>query len=164
MLKNQKGVTLTVLVVTIIVLGILANITISTTTDLMHDSKIKTYITNMSMVKAKAETIYEKYEFENDTSDSTNGLGTGDDNIGEKVDVSELGKYSIESDGTSDNYWYKWTETTLSNNGFSPEMLKSSGECFYVNYRSGEIVYSKGFKGTGTKTIYSLTEMKNYNN
>lgn len=163
MLKNQKGVTLTVLVVTIIVLGILASVTISTTTDLMYDSKVKTYITDMSMIKAKAETIYEKYEFENDESQSANGLGNGDDNIGYKVNISDMDKYGVSSDESNNEYWYKWDKTILSNNGFSPEML-DSGEYYYVNYKSGEVVYSKGFKGKNSNTIYSLTEMKAYSN
>ena len=43
MIKNQKGVTLSALVITIIVLVILAGVTIGATTDLMSDSKVKTY-------------------------------------------------------------------------------------------------------------------------
>lgn len=163
MLKNQNGVTVAALVVTIIVLGILASVTISVTTDLMTDSKVKTYITNMLLVQGKAESLYEKYEFEG-TSDNPDA-DIGNEYMGTKTDLNSLETFKKYLDGTNnDKYWYKWTQNTLSNNGLDPEMLTSGSEYYLVNYESGEVIYSKGFKGEGSTTYYTLTEMQSYSN
>ena len=153
MIKNQKGVTLSALVITIIVLVILAGVTIGATTDLMSDSKVKTYITNMLLVQAKAESLYEKYQFEG------TDLGAGNEYMGTKEDIANMEKYNISSDGTTDDYWYKWTQTTLSKNGLDPEMLETSSESFFVNYERGEVVYSNGFVDKNGTRYFSLSEM-----
>lgn len=153
MIKNQRGVTLSALVITIIVLVILAGVTIGATTDLMSDSKVKTYITNMLLVQAKAESLYEKYQFEG------TDLGAGNEYMGTKENIANMEKYNISSDGTTDDYWYKWTQTTLSKNGLDPEMLETSSENFFVNYESGEVVYSNGFVDKNGTRYFSLSEM-----
>lgn len=153
MIKNQKGVTLSALVITIIVLAILVGVTVGATTNLMSDSKIKTYITNMLLVQAKAESLYEKYQFEG------TDLGTGNEYMGTKESITNMEKYNISPDSTTDEFWYKWTQDTLSKNGLDPEMLESSSESYFVNYESGEVVYSEGFVDTDGLRYFSLTEM-----
>lgn len=160
MLKNQNGVTVAALVVTIIVLGILASVTISVTTDLMTDYKVKTYITNMLLVQGKAESLYEKYQFE-----GTSDTDIGSEYMGTKTDLNSLETFKKYLDGTNnDKYWYKWTQNTLSKNGLDPEMLTSGSEYYLVNYETEEVIYSKGFKGEGSTTYYTLTEMQSYSN
>lgn len=68
MLKNNKGVTLVVLVITIIVLTILTGGVIKTIFSVMYNLRAGRIVANMSLVQAKAETIYEEYQFYNDKS------------------------------------------------------------------------------------------------
>ena len=49
-------------------------------------------------------------------------------------------------------------------NGLDPEMLTSGSEYYLVNYETEEVIYSKGFKGEGSTTYYTLTEMQSYSN
>jgi Tfp pilus assembly protein PilE len=149
MRRNVKGVTLTVLVITIIVILILAGVTFNTTTDLLYDSKLKTNITNLRLVQMQAENLYEKYSFDGDTMDTTT--------MGEKAQASDLSKCNI---STSED-WYKWTKDTLANNGLDTEMLSSDTGFFLVNYDTNEVAISKGYTAKSGTKYYTLSDMLN---
>lgn len=154
MIKNNRGVTMSILVVTIIVIMILAGVTITTSNFLIRNTKAKAVISNMYLVKAKAESLYEEYEFSGDT------LPTEDDFLGKRVTVSSLRMYNVESSGNieEDNTWYIWTETTVQNNGLDTEMLSDGAE-YIVNYATGEVIYTTGVKDNLGAVNYKLTDM-----
>ena len=56
-IKNRKGVTLTVLVITIIVMMILTSITITTGTELLRNSQKNKMKTMLYMVRSRAEIL-----------------------------------------------------------------------------------------------------------
>lgn len=145
MLKNNKGVTLTVLVVTIIVIIILAGVTISSSDSLIKNTKVKNMVTNMYLIQAKAEALYEEYQFNN--TDTTNYVGTA------TTDVTSYG----ESAGPEDK-WYIWTQNTIKDLGFDENMLSSGGD-FIVNYATGEVIYTKGLKDDDGNVKYTLTDL-----
>lgn len=147
MLKKNKGVTLSVLVVTIVVIFILAGITISTSDMLIKDTKKKDIIANMYIVKGKAEVIYDDYKFSEE--DATHLAGTS-------VSSSDVASYNATTN--ADDLWYRWDKATLSNLGLDPEMLQGSGQ-FIVNYNTGEVIYTLGCEGESGNTIYTLTDM-----
>lgn len=144
MLKNNKGVTLTVLVVTIIVIIILAGVTISSSDSLIKNTKVKNMVTNMYLIQAKAEALYEEYQF--------NGTETG--YIGEQV--TDLNTYNVVDNGK----WYKWDKNTIKDLGFDENMLSSGGD-FIVNYATGEVIYTKGLKDDDGNVKYTLTDLTN---
>lgn len=74
MIKNQKGVTISMLAVTIIVLSIMAGITISIGTNLVKSSRLRNYITTMSLIKLEVEKTFEEFEFENIKLDDIKGV------------------------------------------------------------------------------------------
>lgn len=149
MLKNNHGITLTVLVVTIIVIIILASIVITTSNSLIKDTKSKSIVSNMYLVKAKAEAIYDDYNFAEE--------GTLP---GTQVAVSSLSTYGVSPTGNKedDEAWYRWNKSNLETLGLDPEMLPSSGE-YIVNYSTGEVIYTLGNKDDLGNTRYTLTQM-----
>ena len=53
-MKNQKGITLSTLVVTIIILVILAAVSLRTGSEVLNSSKMQNLKTNMLLIQAKA--------------------------------------------------------------------------------------------------------------
>lgn len=152
MLKNNHAVTLSSLVVTIIVILILAGVTITTSDFLIIDTKSKAIVSNMYLIKGKAEAIYEEYEFSEDITLP-----------GTQVSVFTLYSYGVsasenEEDAKVDNVWYKWDKTTLAELGFDPEMLSGTAE-YIVNYETGEVIYTAGIKDIKGNIKYKLTEV-----
>ena len=64
LIKQEKGVTLIVLVVTIIVLLILATITMYGGTDIIKKSKLEGLKTNMLVIQTKAKEYVENAKFQ----------------------------------------------------------------------------------------------------
>lgn len=144
MLKNNKGVTLIMLVITIIVIVILGATTITASDALLKEIKAKNVTTNMILIKAKAEALYEEYSF--------NGIDESD-YVGMKV--TDVSKYGAENIGK----WYRWAKSDLTDLGFDENMLKDGGD-FIVNYETGEVIYTLGIKDTTGTKKYTLTELK----
>ena len=165
MLKNNHGVTLSALVITIIVIFIIGGITISATNTLLVDTKAKNALSNMYLIKGKMETIYEEHQF---SGKDLKFAGTNDENISTKVnDISTLSQYGISSDGlsseeTTDNYWYIWDRNTLETLGFDRSMLQKEDSKYIVNYISGEVIYTKGVKSDSGEKLYTFTDISNY--
>lgn len=145
MLKNNKGVTLTMLVITIIIIVILAGTTITASDLLIKQTKSKNVTTNMILVKAKAEALYEEYTF-NETAEESY--------VGTKV--TDVSSYGAENTGK----WYKWGPSELASLGFDENMLANGGE-FIVNYETGEVIYTLGVKEDSGDIKYTLSELKN---
>ena len=144
MLKNSKGVTLVDLVITIVVILILGASTITTSDMLIRDTKKKTIITNMYLVKSEVEAIYDEYQF------------SGDSAVLEGQSIANLLAYGITVH--EGDLWYMWGETVLSNLGLDPDMLSSGGK-YIVNYTTGEILYTKGFREIDGTVKYTLTDL-----
>ena len=89
-IKNNKGVTLTILVLTIVVMLILFGITFSSATELLKNSKKNKMKTMLYMVKSRAEILLDDFLFDNDgknkdvlksTSESLKGINSTDGEI-----------------------------------------------------------------------------------
>lgn len=145
MLKNNKGVTLTMLVITIIIVVILAGTAITASDLLIKQTKAKNVTTNMILVKAKAEALYEEYTFNNISENSY---------VGTKV--TDVSNYGEENTGK----WYKWGTSELTSLGFDENMLANGGE-FIVNYETGEVIYTLGVTDDSGAVKYTLSELKN---
>ena len=137
MIKNEKGVTLVALIITIIVMIILASITIAASSNLNKESQVKNLKTNMLLIQAKAEEIYNKKEY--GEIEELPG-----DNVTDSGILSALG-------GDSEN------TRQLKKGGAYPEGLKVDSDDFYVNYKKGEVYSKTGFEGK-----HLLSKLKNY--
>ena len=165
MLKNNHGVTLSILVVTIIVIFIIGGITISATSSLLIDTKAKNALSNMYLIKGKMETIYEEHQF---SGKDLKFAGTDNPNISTKVsNISTLSQYGISSDGlpaseTTDNYWYTWNKNTLEELGFDTSMLPKENSEYIVYYVTEEIIYTTGVKIDSGEKLYTFNNISNY--
>lgn len=99
MLKNEKGITILVLVITIVIMIIITGVSVNNGFLVVKEVRLGRIISNMTMLKAKAETIYEQNQF-----NQTPLVGTISTI---KPDLSEKEKNMLGED--VDNWtWYKW--------------------------------------------------------
>ena len=165
MKKNNRGITLITLVLTIIVIFILASIAIPTGSDLIIKTRVNRYISIMYLMKIEAEKIYENYEF-----DSESSYFTVNSTASEIVDLNGImnllsseEKSLVISSGT----WYKWNKNTLDYlNIDSSNIIKNEDDEFFcVNYETGEVLYNNGIIINNNQDIrYTLTGLIDYEN
>jgi len=150
MLKNEKGVTLTVLIITIAVMLIIAGATITTSELILRDARIKTAITGMYLAKAKASAIYSDWEFNKHLSNLP----------GSHISVDKLARFGVTPEGDTkiDDFWYEWTQDDIRELGLDETLLKDGAE-YFVNYVSEEIIYTPGVKDSDGNMVYTLSEM-----
>lgn len=185
------------LIIIIVVLLIVASVTLKFTKDLLYESTLKNTVTNMLLVQARAEMIYDKSQFDENTK-----------LVGANVDVTEqafeneyktAGSFTInnvsmqdyestyvnygieditelqvktetkEEDGetktvTTPSKWYKWENKDYENSAKAElEDLKidlKDNEYYLVNYETGEVVLSKGYKKLNENAVlFKLSEL-----
>ena len=140
MLKNNKGITLTALVITIIIMIILIAVGIHIGTDAVKKAELEDIKTDMISIKTRAKIIPDKYNYEEDY----------EGRMGQLVeDQTILNKLGVTGD------LYKWDRATLDEQGLS----NIKEDVYYVQYdfenpSNTEVYYIKGFKGK-----YSLADI-----
>ncbi len=158
MLKNNKGITILALVITILVLLVLTSVSLGTGYSVITDIKLGRTVSNMALVKAKAETVYEQYQFSKNSEDL----------IGEPVSVDFLSQGEIQlieqnagKTGLAASTWYKWDAETLAKQGLDPSLIQDKETiAFFVNYEFDEVAWNKGTTydvGTTKTFYYSMT-------
>lgn len=152
MLRSNKGVTMISIIVTVLIMAALAGISVGLGLSSVDKIRIGRMVASMTMVKAKAEIVYENYQF-SEIENNLVGSKTNLDSDG--IILSDNEKNMIEGE---DEYWYKWDADVLENQGLDPKML-SGNEVYYVNYENTEVISSKGAKFADEK-CYSITGLK----
>lgn len=156
MQKNNKGITIVTLAMAIVVLIIIAGVSIYGATYLIDVANVQNITTNMLFIQAKAKTISEKSIFESDET-----LLQGEKITDVDYDaINNLKEQEIISD-QEENYdsYYLWNREILDNNDLQDVELEE-GDFYIVNYKTNEVIYTKGFKKTDGKTGYKLSELK----
>ena len=145
MFKENKGVTIISLVLTIVILVILTSVSFTTGSSLIKNTRIGRILSSMNLVKAKAEMRYEEYQFsENEEILGTKATGIVNISQYEKDLITEkLNEENITPDEFDNWDWYIWNKTDLTKEGLDSNML-AENECFYVNYKYNQILYSAG--------------------
>ena len=149
MYKNQRGITLIALAVTIIVMLILTAIGVSTGMSIIKTANLQELSTNMLLVQARAKVAAEKYNFDQDL----NNL------IGEPIDTSSIAQIQGATDLT-----YKLGQNELNTMGLRNLNLKS-GEYFVVDYGNLDVevwYLPNGFKYKNN-IYYKLSEISQIN-
>lgn len=179
-IKDNKGITLIVLVVTIVVLLIIAGVTITAGTESIKRAKLETLRTNMLLIKAKGKEYCEEANFragiinESDTAEAKaekiqkgiNFLST-DKNL-PSAEVSEL-PVQLEAEETYD--YVAKLDTEAPNNGVLKELglnevaNSENAGIFYIGFdiknNKVEVFNSRGYASKDGTTYYRLTQIEN---
>lgn len=150
MKKNQKGITILSLVITIVILIIISSVTVYTATSVIKQAELQTINTNMMLIQAKTKTIAEQAKFNNDNS---NYKGTIISDVSGNAKIDDLINKGIIDDV---NKFYLLSKDDLTNMGLDKIDIEDG---YVVNYETEEIIYVKGFENDG-ETYYKLTNMK----
>ena len=141
-LKNNKGITLTALIITVILLTIIAGTAVYTGTDVLEDAKEEAFVQELQMIQNAVNNEYSKIE-------------NGDLRyVNYGVDVN----FDSFTDGTLTKGYKKITSTQLKEyfnlNGIS--------QTVYINFLTKDVRSEKGINIDG-KQKYSLKQLEEYN-
>lgn len=148
-LKNSKGITLTTLIITVVVLSIIAGTAVYTGIDVYKDSKEEAFVQELQIIQNAVNNEYSKIEYavNNENSETENG---GLSYVGYGEDI----KLELFGDGTSAKGYKELTPEHLK------EQLNLNGitQTVYINFLTKDVRSKTGINGK-----YSLKDFKNYN-
>lgn len=163
-MKNNKGITLIALILTIVVMGIILGISVIDGGDTLQKSKMTEYIGLMKLVKARADVVLEDEMFEN-------GSITGETIVSledlQKIDGTE----AITDFDIKVNYYdyggkifIKWNGYKIANQGIDSRIL-GNNEYFVVIFdqdkkETVDVLYSTGCR-INSQTYYLLNDCEN---
>ncbi len=163
-MKNNKGITLVSLMITIIVMMILVGITVKTGGNLRGKTKMSDYIEYMELVKLRADVVIEEAVFNGEISIAGKIL---DSSYIEETSVSiDPQKYGLDYTGTNlDKYYFiKWGKEDIAKQGIDKSILGSSDYFVIIfsknNNKTVDVLYSKGCKDRNDAPHYLLEDMK----
>ena len=158
--KNNKGITLIALTITIIILLILASITIYSGKESIKKAQLESLKTNMLLIKAKAKEYVEQASFKNGVNKSEISEEAKNELKGKEANASDYSKQNITINGGET--LYKLTSDNLKEMGLKDVKLGSNEE-YLVKYNikdvTVEVYNTSGYENNGT-TVYSLSELE----
>lgn len=152
-MKNENGVTMVSLVVTIILMVILASVTTYSGIESYKDMKKENYIAQLKVIQEKVNLIADEYQnWEGKSSDTNinNYLGTGVEGYSglgfSKITDGEttLIKLIEEASDSKENYYYFSTDNIKNQLGIKG--FEKSGMSVAVNFGSRNVIEKKGIK------------------
>ena len=163
MVKNVNGITMLILVITIVVLLILMGVSFNTGYSTLTNVRAGRVISNLNLIKIKLEDIYEDAKFNEDET-----LFVGVDNtkycLAEILNQNSMpgiyNEFTNYSGISTIQNWYEWDESILKSQGLDTKILKNGGKIF-VNYEDLEVIYTKGATVDNEQYYYTLTGLEN---
>lgn len=157
MLKNEKGITMAMLIITVIVMAVIASIAMTAGSNLRKKTELADRISQMQLIQAKVEDAYNEHLYR-----GTSLLGTemtfdavGDEiTAGEKwykLDAEDMEKIGVDFAPTSDLYYC--VKYDLTHEDDAEGVNKEENEDI-------NIYYSGGYESTNGKTYYTLNKLK----
>ena len=169
-LKEEKGITLIALVITVIILFIIGGVSIMQGTDLVRTAKAETIETNMLTIKAKAKEYMENV-------DSKNWATKQENKETKNREELQSDKYELTLIGNAEgNAWYEegYTYYKLEKEALEkmdlPDLYQE-GEEYIIRYPTEpitgsvdtnlklDIIYANGIEYKGT-TYYNLSKIE----
>ncbi len=168
--NNQKGITLVVLTITIIILVILAGVTIYTGKDSIQKANLEGLKTNMLLIEAKSKEYLENASFKlgvnpnrdtmyNDAKENLSGEDKGtvvsaDDGI-----VEKLLNIGIKQEDIDKGKVYKLTTENLEKMGIN-DVKSNDEEGWYIIVYNLEETTAEIYHTIGYQEKYSLTDIE----
>lgn len=146
-MKNEKGITLIVLVITIIVLLIIVGISIGSGKEEIKDAKKNKLLSELDMVQHAILERYTKYSL---TKDQNLLVG----NVLDETSLIEIEKkmgIELQDEEHPENY-YKLTKEELKQLG-----IKNTEDTYIVNYKTGEVINETSQKTYDNKPLYKYS-------
>lgn len=148
-MKNENGITIITLVVTIVIMLILAGVVTNSGMQSVKTAQKTAFISEMEMIQAKVNTIYEERKQNSENIEYYN-------NIGRDISTVDNDKVTIalgDSDKTGFRYFSKSDLKQISLDNISQEVL--------INYDTREVVSLNGIEIDGV-IYYKLKDIPNY--
>ena len=145
MLKNQKGISMVVLLIGVLILVAIIAIGGYFLNEEVVKKDIETIDTDMLRVQAKSKVVAEK-NIVNSEENPLRGSVIEDSEFKQKVGVEEETKL------------YLWDREVLDEQGLTDVKLEE-GQFFAVDYKD-EVFYSAGYKTKEGNLIYKLSDIK----
>lgn len=181
-MKQNKGITIMALVVTVVVLLILAGISIEKGTNVITRSQLENIKTDMMLVQVKGKEYVENANFElgtgydklTDESEKTKRLETAKSKLKgtEITDATNLDSNlgitaeNFQTDNDNLIFYYELSNQDLADIGISDVKSDEKNGKYIVKYDlknvDVEVYNTKGFTN-GDKSYYSLNEIENLN-
>ena len=154
--KSEKGISLIILVLTVIILAIITSITIEEIGGLMRKVRLETIGTDLLLVQAKAKVIAEKASF-NDDEALLKGQQLNEITENDSIDSLKENGIISEEETHYDKY-YVWNKQTIEELDLGITEMEDT-DFFIVNYETEEVIYPIGYDHTDGNTYYKLTEI-----
>ena len=170
MLKNERGITLIVLVITVIIMIILVGVGITAGGNSLSEVKLQNFSYELQQIQGRVDSIYEKMNTENNPSFVTLGtesMGHDIDEYDEAMDVL----YKVRGINyrtalkTNENLYYNKLETYY--RYFSKSDLKNILDIkepsmdVIINFKTKEVISIQGLQYK-EKTLYRLNEVSGF--
>lgn len=155
-IKDSKGITLSILMVTIVILILISGIGIYGGTNLLKASKNSKLYTELNMVQ---NVVLQKYAEYKTTRDETNLLGIKMNKTEVESIANEIGITLVNIPSTYKNAdYYKLDKQALEAIG-----IKKAEDEYIVNYVSGEVINITKKKNEDNQPLYVVSDSF-YNN
>lgn len=178
-MKEDKGITLIALSITIIVLLIIAGISVQGGSKLIKSSNLENLITNMLLIKTQAKKSVENANFKLGTTTSFSALSDQDKttrissakgeligtDITDSIDSAYSGKITKKTSSGTTNFifYYSEKENDIHQKMNLPDINANDGE-FIVEYdienATVEVYSNTGFTDRNGDTEYSLENLQ----
>lgn len=168
-MKNEKGITLIVLIVTILLMVIIAGIAVSYGTSSLESVRFQNFSFELQQIQGKVDTIYEKIKLANE-EEKANYITLGE-NVTESSEAVETLKtvkrinYSNSNMSSSDREKYYYEDGVTYYRYLSEEDLKNELDItsnpgdVIINFQTREVISVNGFEFEG-KVYYRLSDIK----
>ena len=150
-LKYEKGITLSILVITVIVLAILASVTVTVSMSGLDETKKYNFVSQLELVQQKMLVINKEIELGTTAYDDI-GISYNNLNSTVKEEVRKI----LNQNGITDYSKY----TYMSKSDLEKIGLKNMEQDVIISYGNSEVYSCDGIKIDGTM-YYSIEELNN---
>jgi len=173
-MKNNKGITMVALVLTVVVMAILTGIVISFGSKHLKEAELQDLVTNMLLIQAKAKIGVEEVEFKTaNITDQGKIAQIKDENLlGELVDIDEqtdnvtklLNKILSKAEDLEKDWYYLDNDDLKEIGSYELMSLNNENQYYLYTYNSTtleiEVLYTGGYITSDNVTYYKLSELE----